>query len=44
MSLDIDLVPVSGDVVVPDLRIVVGGSLLALFLAVNWFRAVQRNT
>lgn len=38
IALEIDLVPVSGDRIIPDLRLIVGGSLVALFLAVNWLR------
>jgi len=43
IALEIDLVPVSGEMVIPDLRVIVGASLLALFLAVNWFRAARRG-
>jgi len=39
MSLEIDLVPVSGDKVIPDARWIVGGTSLALFLAIGWSRA-----
>jgi hypothetical protein len=39
MALEIVLVPVSGDLVVPDFRLVVGGALLVLFLGVAWARA-----
>lgn len=39
MSMEIDLVAVSGDVQIPDPRWVVGGGLLALFLAAGWKRA-----
>lgn len=42
IALEIDLVPVSGEIVVPDLRLIIGGSLLVLFLAVNWLRAARR--
>ena len=41
MALEIDLVPVSGDTVIPDARWIVGGTLLALFLAVGWSRAAR---
>jgi hypothetical protein len=41
MALEIDLVPVSGDKVIPDARWIVGGSLLALFLAMGWRRAIR---
>jgi hypothetical protein len=40
MALEIVLVPVSGEVRVPDLRLVVGGGLLILFLTVGWVLAV----
>jgi len=43
MALEIDLVPVSGDMVVPDLRLIIGGLLLVLFLGVNWLRAARRS-
>jgi hypothetical protein len=36
MALELVLVPVAGDVKVPDLRLVVGGGLLVLFLTVGW--------
>ncbi len=39
MALEMDLVPVSGDRQIPDARWIVGGGLLALFLAVGWRRA-----
>ncbi len=42
MAVEIDLMPVSGDKVVPDLRWIAGGSLLALFLGVGWFRAARK--
>ena len=41
MALEIDLVPVSGDKVIPDARWIVGGALLALFTAVGWGRAAR---
>jgi hypothetical protein len=40
MALELLLVPVSGRVVVPDLRLLVGGSLLGVFLAVGWVLAL----
>ncbi len=40
MALEIALVPVSRDLMIPDLRWVVGGILVVLFLAVGWIRAV----
>ena len=39
MALEIVLVPVAGDVRVPDLRLLVGGGLLVLFLTVGWVLA-----
>ena len=39
MALEIDLIPVSGEKVIPDARWIVGGGALALFLAVGWARA-----
>jgi hypothetical protein len=39
MALEIDLVPVSGDMVVPDLRWLVGGGLVMIFLLVSWVHA-----
>ncbi|MFZ0323709.1 MAG: hypothetical protein WAN48_06210 [Actinomycetes bacterium] len=42
MALEIDLVPVSGDKVIPDPRWVVGGGLLALALAAGWLGASRR--
>jgi hypothetical protein len=41
MSMDLDLVAVSGDVQIPDARLIVGGALLTLFLAVGWKRAAR---
>jgi hypothetical protein len=36
MALELVLVPVAAEVTVPDLRLVVGGGLLILYLAVGW--------
>jgi hypothetical protein len=41
MALELVLVPVSGDVRLPDWRLVVGGTLLALFLTVGWVLAAM---
>jgi hypothetical protein len=41
MSMEIDLVAVSGDVQIPDPRWVVGGGLLALYLTLGWKRATR---
>jgi len=38
-SLKVVLTPVKGDLVIPDLRWVVGGACLATFLLVDWIRA-----
>lgn len=43
MALDIDLVPASGDMVVPDLRWVVGGLFGFIFLLAGWIRATKRG-
>jgi hypothetical protein len=42
MALEIDLVPVSGDKVIPDARLIVGGALLTLFTAMGRRRAARR--
>jgi hypothetical protein len=42
MALDEDLVPISGGRVLPDFRWVAGGSLLAMYLGVGWWRAARR--
>jgi hypothetical protein len=39
MAVELLLVPVSGKVVIPDLRWLVGGTLLLVFMAVAWSRA-----
>jgi len=41
MALEIDLVPVSGEMVIPDARWIVGGGLLTLFMAAGWSRAAR---
>ena len=41
MALEIALVPISGDVVIPDLRWIVGGILTVLFLLVGWIRTAR---
>jgi hypothetical protein len=43
MALKVVLTPVSGNRVTPDMRAVVGGALLCLFLAVGWIRAARGN-
>ena len=43
IALYLALVPVSGDVVIPDLRSVVGATLLGLFLAIGWFRSSRKK-
>jgi uncharacterized protein (DUF1330 family) len=43
MAVELMLVPVSGDVVIPDMRFVVGAAFLIFFLAVGWMRAVRRR-
>jgi hypothetical protein len=39
MAMELDLVPVSGDLVIPDLRWVFGSGLIMVFLLVGWVRA-----
>jgi len=39
MAVELDLVPVSSGTLVPDLRWLVGGGLVILFLLVGWLRA-----
>jgi hypothetical protein len=39
MAMELDLVPVSGGMVIPDLRWLVGGALIMIFLLVGWARA-----
>lgn len=43
IALELDLMPVSGDLVVPDLRMIVGGICVFVFMAVGWWRAVRRG-
>ena len=40
IALEIDLVPVSGRMVIPDLRLVVGVGFVIIFLLVGWITAV----
>ena len=42
-SLQVVLTPASGELVIPDLRWVVGGGFLALFLLVGWIRAARAH-
>jgi hypothetical protein len=42
MSMELDMTPVSGDVQVPDARLVVGAGLVSLFLALGWARASRQ--
>ena len=43
-ALEIALVPASGQVVIPDLRWVVGGACLIVFLGAGWLRAAHRKS
>lgn len=43
IALEIDLVPASGDMLIPDLRWVVGSGLIGIFLLVGWLRAARRR-
>ena len=40
-ALEIALVPASGQVVIPDLRCVVAGACLIVFLGAGWLRAAR---
>jgi hypothetical protein len=40
IALEIDLVPVSGKMVIPDLRLVAGLGFVIIFLLVGWISAV----
>ncbi len=42
MGMEIILVPTSAEVAVPDLRPIVGGGLLLLFLGLGWLRSATR--
>jgi hypothetical protein len=43
MALRLLLVPTSGDLVIPDYRLVLGALCLSLFLACGWWRATRRG-
>ncbi|MDR3415914.1 MAG: hypothetical protein P4L83_07000 [Nevskia sp.] len=43
MALQVLLVPVSAELVIPELRWLAGGALLVLFLATGWLRAARRR-
>jgi hypothetical protein len=43
MAMELDLVPVSGDTVVPDARWMVGGACVIVFLLAGWARAARRR-
>ena len=42
MALQVVLVPTQGDLVIPELRWLVGGALLLLFFLVGWLRAARK--
>jgi len=42
-ALDLVLVPTSGQVIIPDLRWVMGGACLIGFLGVGWLRATRKK-
>jgi hypothetical protein len=44
MALSVVLVPVSGELVLPDIRWLAGALLLALFLLAGWIRASKRSS
>jgi hypothetical protein len=41
MALEVVLVPVTAELLVPDLRVLVGGLLLTGYLAVGWVRSAR---
>ena len=43
-AVQVALTPTSGDMVIPDARLALGGLLLIVFLGVGWFRAARRPT
>ena len=43
MATELNLLPTSGELVLPDFRIIVSGLLLIIFLGVGWFRAERRK-
>ena len=40
--MELDLVPVSGNTVIPDPRWVIGGAFVIIFLTAGWVRATRR--
>ena len=42
-ALELALVPASGQVVIPDLRSVIGGACLIVFLGAGWVRAAREK-
>lgn len=43
MALRVALTPTSGEVIIPDASLALGTSLLVVFLAIGWVRAVRRR-
>lgn len=43
MALELGLLPMSSEMVIPDMRLVIGTLLLILFLAIGWFRSTRRK-
>lgn len=41
-AVDLDLVPMSAELTIPDLRMVAAALALAVFLAAGWWRAARR--
>jgi|GraSoiStandDraft_57_1057295.scaffolds.fasta_scaffold28499_3 hypothetical protein len=41
MAMELDLVPVSGNTVLPDLGLLLGGALIIVFLLISWLRAAR---
>jgi hypothetical protein len=42
-ALELALVPVLGQMVIPDLRWVIGGACLIVFLGAGWLRAAHKK-
>jgi hypothetical protein len=44
LATELNLVPNSGEVVIPDMRLIVGAVLLVVFLTVGWAKAARRKS
>ena len=43
LALDVNLAPMSAELIMPDVRFVAAAAALAIFLAAGWWRAARRN-